>query len=271
GLRPTYGRVSRAGAMALSYSMDKIGPMCRTAEDCDLVLRAISGHDPEDTGSLPESLARYDGVPRPTSPLRIGWLANQWKESSPEVSQAAAAARKVLEGAPSVIVRDVLLPEGPWEAAASVIVSVEGATAFRSLIQSGRVAELSDPLGKIGGYMNEEISASDFILAQRIRGILQRKMYDLFREVDVLACSSLPVPASKLDANLDLALSFPDPIGGIGHICGLPGISAPCGFTEHGLPVGVQFIGRPQEDAKVIQAAQLFQMRTDWHTRHPKL
>jgi aspartyl-tRNA(Asn)/glutamyl-tRNA(Gln) amidotransferase subunit A len=271
GLRPTYGRVSRAGAMALSYSMDKIGPMCRTAGDCDLVLRAISGHDPGDAGSLPESLAKFDGVPRPTAALRIGWLTNQWKESSPEVSKSAAAARKVLEAIPSVTVKDVRLPEGPWEAAASVIISVEGATAFRSLIQSGHVAELTDPMGKIGGYMNEEISASDFMLAQRIRGIVQKKMDDLFREVDVLACSSLPVPASKLDANLDVALNFPDPIGGIGNICGLPGISAPCGFGEHGLPVGVQFIGGPQEDAKVIQAAQLFQSRTDWHTKHPKL
>jgi aspartyl-tRNA(Asn)/glutamyl-tRNA(Gln) amidotransferase subunit A len=271
GLRPTYGRVSRAGAMALSYSMDKIGPMSRTADDCDLVLRAISGHDPEDAGSLPEPFARYEGSTRPAAPLRIGWLTNQWRESSAEVSRGAEAARKVLETIPSVTVKDVRLPEGPWEAAASVIVSVEGATAFRSLIQSGQVAELSDPVGKIGGYMNEEVSASDFILAQRIRGILQRKMDDLFRDMDVLACSSFPVAASKLDANLDLALSFPDPIGAIGNICGLPAISAPCGFGEHGLPVGVQFVGRPQEDGRVIQAAQLFQTRTDWHTKHPKL
>src|SRR5262249_48439355 len=117
GLRPTYGRVSRAGAMALSYSMDKIGPMCRTAEDCDLVLRAISGHDPEDAGSLPEPFARYDGARRAASPLRMGWLTNQWKESDLQVSQAAAAARKVLAATPSVTVRDVQLPEGPWESA----------------------------------------------------------------------------------------------------------------------------------------------------------
>src|SRR5262249_17914651 len=122
-----------------------------------------------------------------------------------------------------------------------------------------------------GGYINEEISASDFILAQRIRGILQKKMEELFRDVDVLVCSSLPVPASKLDANLDTALSFPDPIGGIGNVCGLPAISAPCGFGEHCRPIGIQFIGRPQEDWRVINAARLFQGRTDWHGRHPKL
>jgi aspartyl-tRNA(Asn)/glutamyl-tRNA(Gln) amidotransferase subunit A len=271
GLRPTYGRVSRSGAMALSYSMDKIGPMGRTADDCDLVLRAISGHDPEDAGSLPEPYARYDGAGRPPAKLRMGWLANQWKEVSSDVNKAVAAARKTLEANSSVTMKEVSLPEGPWEIAAGVIISVEGATAFRSLIQSGRVAELSDPLGKIGGYINEEISASDFILAQRIRGILQRKMDELFRDVDVLVSSSLPLTASSLDANLDLALTFPDPIGGIGNVCGLPAISVPCGFGENGLPVGVQFIGRPQADGQVIQAAQLFQSRTDWHTKRPKL
>jgi aspartyl-tRNA(Asn)/glutamyl-tRNA(Gln) amidotransferase subunit A len=126
-------------------------------------------------------------------------------------------------------------------------------------------------LGKIGGYMNEEISASDFILAQRIRGILEKKMDAVFDEVDVLVTSSLPVTATKLDANLDEALTYPDPIGGIGNICGLPAISVPCGFGDHGLPVGLQFIGRSLDDGKVVQAARLFQSRTDWHTQHPRL
>ncbi|HEY6309110.1 MAG TPA: amidase [Candidatus Angelobacter sp.] len=271
GLRPTYGRVSRHGAMALSYSMDKIGPMARTAADCDLVLRVISGHDPQDLGSLPESAARYPGAGELTSPLRIGWLTNQWKDVAPDVNSAATAARQSLAKSRNVVMSDVALPEGPWEIAAGVIISVEGAAAFRSLIQSGRVADLNDPLGKIGGYMNEEISASDFITAQRIRAILQKKMDELFQQVDVVAAASLPVTASQLDANLDLALTFPDPIGGIGNFCGLPAISVPCGFGDHGLPVGLQFVGRSLDDAKVVQAARLFESQTDWHTRRPKL
>ena len=271
GLRPTYGRVSRNGAMALSYTMDKIGPIARSAEDCDLVLKVISGHDPEDLGSLPESSAKYSGAPEPKGRLRVGWLVNQWKEIAPDVNQPVMAARQVLEKSPSITLSNVSLPEGPWETAAGIIISVEGATAFRALIHSGRVADLNDPLGKIGGYMNEEISGSDFILAQRIRLILQKKMEELFTQVDVLATASLPVTASKLDANLDLALTFADPIGGIGNICGLPAISVPCGFGQHGLPVGIQFIARPLDDAKVIQAARLFQRQTDWHQKHPKL
>ena len=271
GLRPTYGRVSRYGAMALSYSMDKIGPMGRTAADCDLVLRAISGHDPQDLGSLPESSARYTGGELGRTTLRVGWMTNQWKKVDPDVERAVTAARQVLAGSPGIKIGEVTLPEGPWEAAAGVIVSVEGAAAFRSLIHSGQEAELSDPLGRIGGYANEEISAADFVTAQRIRGILQRKVDELFQKVDVLAAATLPVTATTVDANLDLTLSFSDPIGGIGNFCGLPAISVPCGFGDNGLPVGLQFIGRALDDARVIAAARALQAHTDWHTRRPKL
>ncbi len=272
GLRPTFGRVSRHGAMALSYSMDKIGPMCRTAEDCDTVFQAISGHDPQDAGSLPASLAKYTGAPA-AGRIRMGWITNAWKEVAPDINARVTAARKVLESSGSVSMKEVSLPEGPWEAAAGTIVSVEGATAFRPLIQSGKVTELADPLGQIGGYINEEISASDFMLAQRIREILTRKIEDLFAEnqVDVLVTASLPVTASKLDANLDLTLSFADPVGGIGNVCGLPAISVPCGLASNNLPAGIQFIGRALDDARVVQAARLFQSRTDWHAKHPSL
>lgn len=271
GLRPTFGRVSRYGAMALAYSMDKIGPMCRTAEDCDLVLQTIAGHDPQDLGSLPQDQAHYTGAGQSSGRLQLGWMTNQWKKIDPDVEQAINAARKVLESSPSLSVINVTLPEGPWETAAGVTVSVEGASAFRSLIQSGGVAELNDPLGKIGGYMNEEISASDFLLAQRIRSILQKRMDSVFAQADVLVSASLPVTATTLDANLDDALSFPDPIGGIGNFCGLPALSVPCGFGRQGTPVGLQFVGRPLADDKLVQVARLFQSRTRWHAQHPKL
>jgi aspartyl-tRNA(Asn)/glutamyl-tRNA(Gln) amidotransferase subunit A len=271
GLRPTFGRVSRYGAMALAYSMDKIGPMARSAEDCDLVLKAISGHDPQDAGSLPDSDARYTGAAVTGKPLRIGWIANQWKEIAPDVNKNVSDAKDVLGKTQGIELTTVKLPDGPWEIAAGAIVSVEGAAAFRDLIQSGRVAELSDPLGRIGGYMNEAISASDFMTAMRIRRILQSKMDEVFSKVDLLATASLPVTAPKLDANLDDALTFADPVGGIGNVCGLPAISIPCGLGQNDLPTGIQFIGRPLHDAKVIQAARLFQAHTDWHKRHPKL
>jgi aspartyl-tRNA(Asn)/glutamyl-tRNA(Gln) amidotransferase subunit A len=162
------------------------------------------------------------------------------------------------------------LPEGPWEVAAGVVVSVEGASAFGDLIDSGKVSQLTDPLGRIGGYVNQQIPASDYVRAQRIRGILQRKIDTLFEKFDVLAAASQPVTATPLSTNLETGLDYADPLGGIGNFCGLPSISVPSGFVN-GLPVGVQFVGRVYDDLKVIAAARLFQQHTDWHRRRPAL
>lgn len=267
GLRPTYGLVSRYGAMALSYTMDKIGPMCRSAEDCAIVLDAIKGYDPKDIGSV--SPGQYSTAPA-AQEVKIGWITNQWKNEIPAVAQAARAAVDVLKQQGATVV-EVQLPEGPWEAAAGTIISAEGASAFEDLITSGRVADLTDPLGKIAGYVSQQIQAPDLMKAMRVRAILQKKMEDVFRAAPVLACASQPVTASAIEANLETDLTFPDPVGGIGNLCGLPAVSVPCGFGEHNLPVGIQFIGRPMDDASGLRAAQMFQKRTDFHKRRPNL
>jgi aspartyl-tRNA(Asn)/glutamyl-tRNA(Gln) amidotransferase subunit A len=267
GLRPTYGLVSRHGAMALSYTMDKIGPMCRSAEDCAIVFDAIKGYDPKDIGSL--SPGQYS-PPIARQDLKIGWITNQWKNETPAVAQAARTAVDNLRKQGATIV-EVELPEGPWEAAAGIVISAEGASAFEDMITSGRVAELTDPLGKIAGYVSQQIQAPDLVKAMRVRAVLQNKMEDVFRVAPLLACASQPVPASAIEANLEADLTFPDPIGGIGNLCGLPAVSVPCGFAENNLPVGIQFIGRPLDDESVLTAAQSFQKSTDFHRRRPNV
>ncbi|MGH9670441.1 MAG: amidase [Terriglobales bacterium] len=280
GLRPTYGRVSRHGAMALSFSMDKIGPMARSAEDCGLILSAIAGHDPADPGSLPPTDAAFrypatGGTAGQASaagkkPLRVGWLTNQWKKVDAGVESAVKLAVEVLKKN-GFAFADAELPDGKgaFGAAAGTIISVEGCSAFESLIDSGRVSELVDDQGRLGGYINRQIPASDFLRAMRIRAIVQQKMETLFQKFDLLCAASLPVTATRLVDDLDKALDFSDPIGGIGNLCGLPAISVPCGFTEGKLPVGLQFIGPPLAEAMVLAAARTFQQHTDWHTRRP--
>jgi aspartyl-tRNA(Asn)/glutamyl-tRNA(Gln) amidotransferase subunit A len=273
GLRPTYGRVSRYGAMALAPSMDKIGPMARSAEDCARIFAAIAGHDTKDRGTLPIDKAAFTYSPSAelrSRALRVGWLTNAWKSVEPGVAKPVEAATRVLRKF-SASFKDAVLPVGPWEDAGTVIVAVEGAATFRPLIRSGKVSELTDPLGQIAGYLNEQFSAADYLQALRVREIAQKKMDALFETFDVLAAPSQPVPASPLTLNLETGLSFPDPLGGIGNICGLPALSFPCGFTEKNLPVGLQFVARAGDDAAVIQAARTFQQHTDWHKRHPKL
>jgi aspartyl-tRNA(Asn)/glutamyl-tRNA(Gln) amidotransferase subunit A len=273
GLRPTYGRVSRYGAMALAPSMDKIGPMARSAEDCARIFAAIAGHDTKDRGTLLIDKAAFTYSPSMelhSRSLRIGWLTNAWKSLEPSVAKPVDAAAKVLKRFFAGF-KDAALPVGPWEDAGNIIVAVEGAASFRSLIRSGRVSELNDPLGQIAGYVNEQYSGADYLQALKVREIVQKKMDALFETFDVLVAAAQPIPATPLTLNLETELVFPDPLGGIGNICGLPALSVPCGFTEKNLPIGLQFVGRAGDDAAVIQAARLFQQHTDWHKRHPKI
>jgi Asp-tRNA(Asn)/Glu-tRNA(Gln) amidotransferase A subunit family amidase len=273
GLRPTFGRVSRYGAMALAYSMDKIGPMARSTEDCARIFAAIAGHDPLDRDTLGIDKAAFTYSPAAElrgRTLRLGWLTNAWTKLDPGVQRALDVARKVLQRRfPGI--KDAALPEGPWEQAAGLTVKAEVSSAFASLIQSGRVRELADPLGRIGGYVYETVSGADYTTAQRIREILQMKMSALFDSYDVLVTASQPVAATPLDLNLFTGLSFPDPLGGIGNLCGLPALSVPCGFTEKNLPVGIQFVARAGDDVAVLQAGRTFQQATDWHRKHPKV
>jgi Asp-tRNA(Asn)/Glu-tRNA(Gln) amidotransferase A subunit family amidase len=169
------------------------------------------------------------------------------------------------------IIEEAKLPEGPWEAAAGTVISVEGAEAFEPLLDSGKIAQLSDPLGRLGGYVNQQIPAADYVRANRIRAVLKQKMEELFERFDVLAAASQPVTAPLLTANLETDLDYPDPLGAIGNFCGLPAMSVPCGFDSKKLPIGIQFLGRALDENKVVAAGRLFQEHTDWHLKRPPI
>lgn len=136
---------------------------------------------------------------------------------------------------------------------------------------SGEVAELADPLGQINGYVNQQVSASDYMISLQVRGVFQKKVDALFDRFDVIAAPSLPVAATTLETNLETDLSFADPVGGLGNLCGLPAISVPCGLTSTKLPVGIQFLARVRNDHAVLAAANLLQQHTEWHKAHPPI
>lgn len=294
GMRPSFGRVSRFGVMASAWSMDKIGPMARTADSCGLVLSVIAGHDPKDHDSLRPEQAFFSYHPeRKTSrPLRIGRLTNVFPDADPVLHSAVDEALKVLEqnGAQ---VSDIKLPEGPYEEAAELAILIEAASAFSDLIQSGRCAQLEDPLGQINGYASLEFSASDLLQIQRVRVSLQEKIDALFDRFDVIAAPgedtvSIPLKASPRPASKPPSTPAPtkeqqkNPLprprrdnsmqpDAISSLCGLPAVTVPCQLTKDGFPVGIQFIARALNDGLPIMAANLFQSRTDWHTKHPRL
>ena len=269
GLRPTYGRVSRHGAMALSYTLDKLGPIARSAEDCAIVLSTLAGHDDADESSLPQSEAQF-AWPPPVRPslnrLRIGWVSV--KGAPPAIDGACRAAVETLRKG-GATVEPVTLPDGPWTAATVVILAAEAGSSLRPLIQSGKVTELADPLSRIGGYLYETIPAADLVTAQRVRLVAQRTMDVLFQRFDVLAGAARNEVAFALDANLEQSDDLPDPLGCLGNLCGLPAISVPCGFSVEKLPIGVQFVGRALDEHAVVAAGMHLQALTDWHKRRP--
>jgi aspartyl-tRNA(Asn)/glutamyl-tRNA(Gln) amidotransferase subunit A len=279
GMRPSFGRVSRFGAMAIAWSMDKLGPMCRTADDCGLVLSVIAGHDPKDHDSVRADVPAFSYPAAAGSAsgnsrlLRIGRLTNVWREMDPGLQASVDAALKVMEKNGAKI-SDIEIPDGPYEACAELTILMEAASSFQDLIQSGRCSELVDPVGQINGYASSEFSATDYLQVQRVRRFLQQQIDRLFDDFDVLATAGESSAASPLSAPPEddsagpIARREPD---GISSLCGLPALSVPCGFSKDKLPFGVQFIGRALDDHAVIAAAHTYQSHTDWHRQHPSL
>ncbi|HXJ96429.1 MAG TPA: amidase [Terriglobia bacterium] len=274
GLRPSFGRVSRYGAMAIAWSMDKLGPMARTADDCGLVLSVIAGHDRRDHDSLPPTLAEFPyaaHAPSGGKPLRIGRLTNVWREPNHEIEAAVEDALLALEKQ-GAKVSDVEIPDGPYEEAAELTILMEAASAFQDLITSGRCSELADPVGQVNGYASSQFSVVDYLQVQRVRTILQKQIDKLFDNFDVLAAAGQSSPASLLNAPPEedsagpIERRAPD---GISSLCGLPAITVPCGLSKEKLPFGVQFIARALNDEAVISTAHLYQEKTDWHRLRP--
>jgi aspartyl-tRNA(Asn)/glutamyl-tRNA(Gln) amidotransferase subunit A len=275
GMRPSYGRVSRNGAMAIAYSMDKLTPMARTADDCGLILSVMAGFDPGDQGSLPDELSAfpYSTPSHSGRPLRIGRVTNVWSDAEPGVREVVDEALKVMEKA-GAKVSDVEIPDGPYMSAASLTTMMEATAAFRDLIHSGRCAELNDPLGRINGYASEQFSAADYLQVQQVRVILQKRMDALFDDFDVLSGAGQNYAAALIkappDAGMESAFEQKQ-FDGISSLCGLPALTVPCGFNKDKLPLGIQFVGRALNDHAVIAAARTFQEHSEWHKQRPPI
>jgi aspartyl-tRNA(Asn)/glutamyl-tRNA(Gln) amidotransferase subunit A len=286
GLRPSFGRVSRYGSMAIAYSMDKLGPMARTAEDCALVLSVLAGHDPLDHDSISNTARPF--VLQETeigsgAPLCIGRLTNVYEKSEPGVDKAVDEACAIFEKT-GAKVESCEFPDGPFEEAAELTILMEAASAFEHLIQSGKCKDLTDPLGRINGYASEQFSVTDYLHVQRVRALLLRTADSMFDKYSVLISAAQPTAAQPLrakdpdDPNEPAPRKAPRPFhldrrapDGVSSLCGLPAISVPCGFSAKRLPYGMQIMGRALNDVTVLRAARLYQSHTDWHLQHPDL
>lgn len=277
GMRPTYGAVSRHGAMALSWTLDKLGPMCRAAHDCGLVLAAIAGRDPLDpTSRTSERMPRYSPAGRLLNPrrraprLRVAVMKDSYEKAQEEVRRNFLDALDVLRSFADVTM-DVALPEFPYGPSVGTIVDAEGASAFRDLIESGRVKELVSPQGRVGGFAASLVTAVDYLHAMRLRAPMRRAWAEMFSKYDALVAPSRSTVAYPADLNFEQAypgITASSPIGA-SNLVGVPAVSVPNGFGQKGLPTGIQFIGPAWSDKELIEMSVAYQSETGWHKRRP--
>ena len=269
GLRPTYGRVSRYGAMALCWTLDKLGPMALTADDCGLVLDAIAGADPRDPTAIDRPY-RYEAVEAARG-FRFAVVRGTVEATEPGVRDAVAAAIDSLRAHGTV--EEIALPDLPYEPMARIILWSEGASAFERLIESGAIAGLTAPEDRVTPYARDVILAKDYQRALRLRGVVARDIDRVLSRFDAIVGPSRGSAGPRLGAEFRSAIrgSFPDLLGAVGNAAGLPAIGVPCGFTPEGLPVGLQLMGRAWEENTILAAARAWQARTDFHRRRPPL
>jgi len=270
GLRPTYGRISRHGAMALCWTFDKLGPMCRTADDCGLALQGMAGHDPHDDTSLAETYT-YDPARARSDGFRLAVPRDVLANAQSEVAANFRATLDTLRAVATIDEFD--LPDFPYGAVVGAILGGESASSFDDFVASGKIAELTAPEDRIGGYARRFLPARDYLNAFRIRRDIIATWDNLLARYDAVLAPATGIVASPLDARF--SDYFPRDnrasLTAIGNIIGAPAISVPNGFGERGLPTGIQFMSRAGAENTALAIARAYQDRTDWHTHRPTL
>jgi aspartyl-tRNA(Asn)/glutamyl-tRNA(Gln) amidotransferase subunit A len=272
GLRPTYGRVSRAGGMVGSWTFDKIGPLARSAADCRLILAAIAGEDPDDPSASHEPV---DLRPRGKKPkdLRAALIPLDFaktKMAEPEVKSRFDAAVAELR-AVGLVIEEATLPEFPASEMAGLIITAEALSTFENFFRDGTVHQLKDRYAPWQPEINRAIGGSDLVKAWRMRRALQEKMVAFFERYDVIVTPNFMSVAPPIDRDLAETLPYADPVGWIGNACGLPAVALPSGPGAHDMPAGFQIMGAPWDEALLLDLGELYQKRTRFHLERPPL
>lgn len=271
GLKQTFGRVPKYGCVPLGYSYDHIGPMARSAADCAVLLAVLAGHDARDATSVDRPVDDYtSGLTGSLAGVRIGVdpLLDRSALTVPELAEVLDAAVAELRAAGATVVPVELPLYAELTTTTMVGMAAESYAYHRPDLQTrwndyGAGTRMAVSAGAL-------IPAGDYVQAQRVRRVGQRKVAELFTEVDLIVTPTSACGGLKLEK-----LTFDDIIDSLHtpywNALGNPAMSVPMGFTTDGLPLGMQLIGRPFDEAGVLAAGHAFQQRTSWHLRVPEL
>ena len=276
GLKPTYGLVSRAGLTPLSWCLDHPGPMVRTVEDAALTMNVIAGHDPRDQATAVREAVDYTAaLTGSVEGLRIG-LVKEYLEApldaEVEAAVRAALGQMVEMGA---TVTEVSLPMfADAQAISGTILMSEAAAYHRELL--AREGEKLTPSVRLRLEAGLFVTAADYLKAQQARARFNHEMAQLFKSVDLLAGPTEPVTAPPiLAAEVAIGDQMVGTTGALTqytrpyNISGTPAISVPCGFSQAGMPIGLQLAGQPFDEATVLRAGHAYEQATQWHLRRP--
>jgi aspartyl-tRNA(Asn)/glutamyl-tRNA(Gln) amidotransferase subunit A len=280
GLKPTYGRVSRAGVMPLSWSYDHVGPLARTVRDAALMLATIAGVDPLDATSsrqpVPDYVAALDGS---VAGLRIGVAGGFYADGLDATVTAALAEAVTALGGLGARVEPLAVPDpGPIVSGSSNVMVRAESAAIHSRLLKERPGELQ-PAVRDRMAPGLTVTAYDYLQGQRLRAQLTREFIDaVFSRVDVLATPTIPEPAPAL-AHVKAGATA-DVIARMGRFSrltrpfnalGLPALSLPCGAAPDGRPLALQLVGRPFDEATLLRLGHAYERATAWHRRRPAL
>ncbi len=271
GLRPTYGRVSRTGAMALSWTMDKLGPIGRTLDDCRTVLDVIAGHDPLDADSSTARLEWRDADKKGLAGLKAALIPQDFdKNGDPEAKVAFDAALATLRAA-GLTIEEAKLPDLPYETAAVITLQVEAVEAFGELFEHGGegVRKLKDERAPIQQEVARAVGGNDYLHAQRLRLVMQRAMNEFWTQYDLVVAPGFLKIAPGVREDMDKYFSGADPLGGMGNFCGMPMAALPMGYGKEQMPLGFQLVAPAFDEAVLLRVGQEYQRRTQWHLGKP--
>lgn len=270
GLRPTYGRVSRYGGMTLCWTLDKLGPLARTADDCALALAAIAGGDPHDptVEDRPFAYAAKETDAAAVPPFKLAVVRNAATSAQPEVRAAYERSLAVLRKHAEIT--EIELPQLPYGAVIGTIVDCEAAEAFEELVANGQIHTLAAERDRLGLQAELFIPARDYLRAQRIRRVIQRELTALLAPFDALVSPARSTVAPPIDRSFSSYGTWNGPpIATAENAAGLPGLTLPNGFGDRKLPTGLHLTGRAWDETKLIAIGRYLQSKTDWHTKHP--